>query len=72
MSRVEVPARTIVRCDGCGDEITGEPDVRILVTQVARDFQGMPVGGSRIERDLCGRCGPRVIEAMNEAPAWRA
>lgn len=71
MSKEQIPARTIIRCDACKEELRF-PDVHITVGQVARDFQGQPVGGHTTELDFCDRCGPPIIEAMNEAAAKAA
>jgi hypothetical protein len=75
MGIVNIPAKWLVKCDGCGFTVeqtfNNRPAkwMKLRLERDALDYQGAPVADASVERLLCEKCGAKVAEAINASVA---
>ena len=71
MGKRDIPARTVFKCDACGNEAELASGLRphgwskLVLYRDALDFQGTPVADGTIRRDLCDDCTIQTVNAIN-------
>jgi len=71
MTKIEIPAKTIYKCDGCKAEVEGKgrPKHWTMMKHYrdAYDMQGNACASDNIELELCETCTEIFTNAVNTA-----